>query len=223
FQIDFLEPTDSSAALLPTGHVVDTLDVPGEGCFDVSFINAGIPTLFLRAEDLGYQGTELQGDINSDPVALARFEKIRAHGALKMGLIKHLDEAKSRQHTPKIAFVSEPKSYQSSSGKTVQAQEVDLLVRALSMGQLHHAMMGTAAVAIGSAAAIEGTLVHQAITGQQKETIRFGHPSGSLEVGAKASYKNGVWAIEQVSMNRSARILMQGWVFVPHQDNYFAI
>ncbi|QIL79652.1 2-methylaconitate cis-trans isomerase PrpF [Diaphorobacter sp. HDW4A] len=217
-QLEFLDPADDAeegGAMFPTGHVVDRLDVRGVGSLDVTLINAGIPTIFLNARDIGYMGTELQSVINGDSAALARFETIRAHGALKMGLIKTLAEAATRQHTPKIAFVAPPASYTASSGKRVEAQNVDLLVRALSMGQLHHAMMGTAAVAIGAAAAIPGTLVNLAARGGEHSSVRFGHPSGTLRVGAEAEMQNGQWVVTKALMSRSARILMEGSVRVP--------
>ncbi|WP_104038407.1 2-methylaconitate cis-trans isomerase PrpF [Vibrio jasicida] len=214
-QVDFVDPADGEGSMFPTGNLVDDLVVPDVGTFNATFINAGIPTIFIDAEALGYQGTELQDDINNDESALARFESIRAHGALKMGLIDSLEEAQTRQHTPKIAFVSQPKSYLSSSGKTVEAGEVDILVRALSMGKLHHAMMGTAAVAIASAACVSGTLVNLAAGGGEKESVTFGHPSGTLKVGAKAKQTEQGWVVEKAIMSRSARILMEGFVRVP--------
>ena len=217
-QIEFLDPADDGedgGAMFPTGNVVDTLDVPEIGSFQVTLINAGIPTIFLNAEAIGYTGTELQEDINSDPAALARFEKIRAYGAVKMGLIKDISEAVNRQHTPKVAFVSKPKAYISSSGKAVSESDADLLVRALSMGKLHHAMMGTAAVAIGTAAAIPNTLVNWAAGGGERDAVRFGHPSGTLRVGAQALNENGQWVVKKAIMSRSARVLMEGWVRVP--------
>ncbi|MHA2713249.1 2-methylaconitate cis-trans isomerase PrpF [Vibrio owensii] len=214
-QVDFVDPADGEGSMFPTGNLVDDLVVPDVGTFNATFINAGIPTIFIDAEALGYQGTELQDDINNDESALARFESIRAHGALKMGLIDSLEEAQTRQHTPKIAFVSQPKSYFSSSGKTVEAGEVDILVRALSMGKLHHAMMGTAAVAIASAACVPGTLVNLAAGGGEKESVTFGHPSGTLKVGAKAKQTEQGWVVEKAIMSRSARILMEGFVRVP--------
>lgn len=218
-QLEFIDPAaeeaDGGGSMFPTGNLVDRLTVPGIGSFDATLINAGIPTVFIRAEDLGYQGTELQDDINNDSAALAKFETIRAYGALKMGLITQLDEAASRQHTPKIALVARPKRYIASGGKTVAAEDIDLLVRALSMGKLHHAMMGTAAVAIGTAAAIPGTLVNLAAGGGQKTAVRFGHPSGTLRVGAQASQVNGEWTVVKALMSRSARVLMEGVVKVP--------
>lgn len=199
-QIEFLDPADDGGEggdMFPTGNVVDTLDVPEVGSFQATFINAGIPTIFLNAHDLGYTGTELQDAINGDAQALTRFEKIRAYGAVQMGLISDVSQAAARQHTPKIAFVAPASTYQSSSGKTVQAQDVDLLVRALSMGKLHHAMMGTAAVAIGTAAAIPGTLVNLAAGGGAREAVRFGHPSGSLRVGAQAEQQGEKWVVKK--------------------------
>ena len=218
-QIEFMNPAadedGDGGSMFPTGNLVDVLEVPGIGSFNATMINAGIPTIFINAEDLGYTGTELQDDINSDNAALAKFETIRAYGAVRMGLITHIDEAASRQHTPKVAFVAKPKSYVSSSGKAVAAEEIDLLVRALSMGKLHHAMMGTAAVAIGTAAAIPGTLVNLAAGGGEKEAVRFGHPSGTLRVGAQAMQQNGEWTVTKAIMSRSARVLMEGFVRVP--------
>ena len=215
-RLDFMQPVDTqNEALFPTSNVVDTLHVPGIGEFDASMINAGIPTIFINADALDYNGTELQADINADSEALARFEKIRTAGALAMGLIDTAAEAAARQHTPKVAFVSRAKSYTASSGKAVQEQDIDLLVRALSMGKLHHAMMGTAAVAIGAAAAIPGTLVNLAAGGGDRDHVVFGHPSGTLGVGAIAEQTSDGWTIRQASMSRSARILMEGAVRVP--------
>ncbi len=215
-QIDFMDPADSGeGSMFPTGNVIDDLQVPGVGTFKATLINAGIPTIFLNAEDIGYSGTELQDDINNDEKALLMFETIRAHGALRMGLIQHVDEAASRQHTPKVAFVAKPSSYTASSGKQVDENKIDLLVRALSMGKLHHAMMGTAAVAIGAAAAVPGTLVNLAAGGNARGSVVFGHPSGTLRVGAEALQQEGNWMVSKASMSRSARILMEGWVRVP--------
>ena len=218
-QLEFLNPAadeeGAGGSMFPTGNLVDDLEVPGVGTLNVTLINAGIPTIFVNARDVGYTGAELQDDINSDPKALAMFETIRAHGALRMGLIDRLEEAAKRQHTPKVAFVAGPLDYVSSSGKPVSAQSVDLLVRALSMGKLHHAMMGTAAVAIGTAAAIPGTLVNLAAGGEQRSAVRFGHPSGTLRVGAQAQRVNGEWTVTKAIMSRSARVLMEGWVRVP--------
>ena len=218
-QLEFLNPAadeeGAGGSMFPTGNLVDDLEVPGVGTLNVTLINAGIPTIFVNARDVGYTGAELQNDINSDPKALAMFETIRAHGALRMGLIDRLEDAAKRQHTPKVAFVAEPLDYVSSSGKPVSAQSVDLLVRALSMGKLHHAMMGTAAVAIGTAAAIPGTLVNLAAGGEQRSAVRFGHPSGTLRVGAEAQQVNGQWTVTKAIMSRSARVLMEGWVRVP--------
>lgn len=217
--LEFINPAadedGAGGAMFPTGRVVDELDVPGVGRFAATLINAGIPTVFLNAQDLGYTGTELQADINTNPQDLARLEAIRAHGALHMGLIQNLAQASTRQHTPKIAFVAPPAGYTTSSGKQVKAADIDLLVRALSMGQLHHAMMGTAAVAIGTAAAIPGTLVNLAAGGGTRNAVVFGHPSGTLRVGAEATQVSGQWQVAKALMSRSARILMEGWVRVP--------
>ena len=219
--LEFLDPSDDGeegASMFPTGNLVDDLEVPGIGTFKATMITAGIPTIFVNAEDIGYQGTELREAINGDPAQLARFEQIRIAGALRMGLIKTAEEAATRQHTPKIAFVSPAKDYRTSSGKDVKAGEVDLLVRALSMGKLHHAMMGTCAVAIGTAAAIPGTLVNLAAGGGEREAVRFGHPSGTLRVGAQARRVDGQWTVTKAVMSRSARILMEGWVRVPAES-----
>ena len=218
-QLEFMDPAaeeeGAGGSMFPTGNLVDDLEVPGLGILKVTMINAGIPTIFVDAQTIGYTGTELQGDINGDPKALAMFETIRAHGALRMGLIQHLDEAAKRQHTPKVAFVAKPADYLASSGKPISAGDVDLLVRALSMGKLHHAMMGTAAVAIGTAAAIPGTLVNLAAGGSARSSVRFGHPSGTLRVGAEASLVDGEWKVNKAIMSRSARVLMEGFVRVP--------
>lgn len=215
-QLDFLDPADDSEGpMFPTGNVADALEVPGIGTFSVTLINAGIPTIFINAADLGFSGSELQDDINNDSEILARFETLRTYGAIKMGLIIEPSEAISRQHTPKVAMVAGPKDYIASSGSTVHAEDIDLLVRAMSMGKLHHAMMGTAAVAIGVAAAVPGTLVNLAAGGGERTSVRFGHPSGTLRVGAAAEQRNGQWTALKASMSRSARTLMEGWIRVP--------
>lgn len=218
-QLEFLDPADEGegegGAMFPTGNVVDTLEVPGIGTLQATLINAGIPTIFVDAQAVGYTGSELQDDINGDAKALAMFETLRAHGALRMGLIADVAEAAKRQHTPKVAFVAPPAAYTASSGKQVGASDIDLRVRALSMGKLHHAMMGTAAVAIGTAAAVPGTLVNLAAGGGERESVRFGHPSGTLRVGAQARLEDGQWKVTKAVMSRSARVLMEGHIRVP--------
>ena len=218
-QIEFMDPAadedGEGGSMFPTGNLVDELEVPGVGTLKATMIDAGIPTVFINASDIGYNGTELQEAVNGNADALVMFENIRAHGAVRMGLIKHIDEAADRQHTPKVAFVASPADYISSSGKQVAAGDVDLLVRALSMGKMHHAMMGTAAVAIGTAAAIPGTLVNLAAGGGDRTSVVFGHPSGTLRVGAEATQVNGEWTVKKAIMSRSARVLMEGWVRIP--------
>jgi len=216
-QVEFMDPADGEGSMFPTGNLVDELEVPGVGTLKATMINAGIPTVFINAEAVGYNGTELQDDINSDPKALAMFESIRAHGAVKMGLIQNIEEAAARQHTPKVAFVAPPAGYTASSGKKINASDIDVLVRALSMGKLHHAMMGTAAVAIATAAAIPGTLVNLAAGGGDRTSVTFGHPSGTLQVGAEAKEVNDQWTATKAIMSRSARILMEGWVRIPDE------
>ncbi|WP_422475085.1 2-methylaconitate cis-trans isomerase PrpF [Endozoicomonas sp. ALB032] len=218
-QLEFLDPADGDGVMFPTGNLIDDLEVPSHviesGTLKATLINAGIPTIFLNAQELGYSGVELQEAINGDEEAVARFETIRAHGAVRMGLIDHVDGAAKRQHTPKVAFVARPAPYTTSSGKEIKMDDIDLLVRALSMGKLHHAMMGTAAVAVATAAAIPGTLVNLAAGGGERNTVRFGHPSGVLRVGAEAALEKGDWTAKKAIMSRSARVLMEGWVRVP--------
>ncbi|MEO3475421.1 2-methylaconitate cis-trans isomerase PrpF [Roseomonas sp. CAU 1739] len=216
-RLEFMDPAEEGdgGSMFPTGNLVDMLNVPGIGTFKATMINSGIPTIFLEADAIGYRGTELQDDINGDAAALARLETIRAHGAVRMGLINSVDEAAQRQHTPKVAWVSGPRDYVSSSGKAIGTGDVDLLVRAMSMGKLHHAMMGTASVAIATAAGVPGTLVNLAAGGGERESVCFGHPSGTLRVGSQASEVGGQWTVTKAIMSRSARVLMQGWVHVP--------
>lgn len=218
-RLEFMDPAEEGdgGSMFPTGNLVDNLEVPGVGTFKATMINSGIPTIFLEADALGYSGTELQDAINGDAAALARFETIRAHGAVRMGLIKDIAEAASRQHTPKVAFVASPKEYVSSSGKKIGTGDIDVLVRALSMGKLHHAMMGTASVAIATAAAVPGTLVNLAAGGGERDNVCFGHPSGTLRVGAQAQLVDGEWKVTKAIMSRSARVLMEGRVHVPRE------
>jgi probable AcnD-accessory protein PrpF len=216
--LEFMDPSsddEGGGSMFPTGNLVDALDIPGIGVLQATMINAGIPTIFIEAEALGYNGTELQDAINGDAGALAKLETVRAYGALRMGLISSIDEIATRQHTPKLAFVARPADYVASNGKQVAASDIDLLVRAMSMGKLHHAMMGTAAVAISAAAAVPGTLVNRAAGGGERHAVRFGHPSGTLRVGAEASRVNGEWVVTKALMSRSARVLMEGSVRVP--------
>lgn len=216
--LEFIDPADDDGeggSMFPTGNLVDTLVVPGIGSIQATLINAGIPTVFVRAEALGFTGTELQEAINGHPETLARLETLRAYGALRMGLIDELAGAATRQHTPKVAWVAPATGYTASSGRRIEAGDVDLLVRAMSMGKLHHAMMGTAAVAIGTAAAIPGTVVCEAAGGQARESVVFGHPSGTLRVGAQAEPVDGRWVVRKAIMSRSARVLMEGAVRVP--------
>jgi probable AcnD-accessory protein PrpF len=214
-EVEFIDPADADGAMFPTGHLIDELAIPDVGIIKVSMINAGIPTIFIKAQDLGYIGTELQDDMNSDTKALALFEVIRTHGAVAMGLVDTIEQASKCQHTPKVAIVASPKDYIASSAKSISASDIDLNVRALSMGKLHHAMMGTAAVAIATAAAIPGTIVNQAAGGGERQSVCFGHPSGTLRVGAKVSQTDGTWFVNKATMSRSARVLMEGWVRVP--------
>ena len=221
--LEFLDPSDdegdggspASKGMFPTGNLVDELDVPGVGRLQATMISAGIPTVFVNAADIGFDGTELQPAINDSKATLAKMEAIRVAGALRMGLIKTPEEAATRQHTPKVAFVAPPKAYEASSGKAIAAGDIDLNVRALSMGKLHHAMMGTASVAIATAAAVPGTLVNLAAGGGMREAVRFGHPSGTLRVGAAVEQRDGQWVVTRAVMSRSARVLMEGWVRVP--------
>ena len=213
--VEFMDPADGEGSMFPTGNLVDDLEVPGIGTFKATMINAGIPTIFVNAADIGYKGTELQKDINSDADALARFETMRAYGAVKMGLISNISEAVARQHTPKIAFVAPATAYDSSSGKAISDSDIDVCVRALSMGKLHHAMMGTASVAIATAAAVPGTLVNLAAGGEERDSVTFGHPSGTLRVGAAAEQVNGEWTAKKAVMSRSARVIMEGWARIP--------
>jgi len=213
--VEFMNPSADGESMFPTGNLIDDLEVPGVGTFKATMISAGIPTIFINAEDINYSGTELQEAINGDPKALTMFETIRAYGAIKMGLINDIEEAVTRQHTPKVAFVAKPQAYTTSSNKQISVDDIDLHVRALSMGKLHHAMMGTAAVAIGAAAAVPGTLVNIAAGGGERESVTFGHPSGTLRVGAEASQVGGEWAVSKAIMSRSARVLMEGWVRIP--------
>jgi probable AcnD-accessory protein PrpF len=213
--VEFMDPADGEGSMFPTGNLVDDLEVPGIGTFKATMINAGIPTIFVNAADIGYKGTELQKDINSDADALARFETMRAYGAVKMGLISNISEAVARQHTPKIAFVAPATAYDSSSGKAISDSDIDVCVRALSMGKLHHAMMGTASVAIATAAAVPGTLVNLAAGGEERDSVTFGHPSGTLRVGAAAEQANGEWTAKKAVMSRSARVIMEGWARIP--------
>ena len=216
--LEFLDPADEGedgGAMFPTGQLVDELEVPGLGRVRATLINAGVPMVFVEAATLGYDGTELQPAINEDKAALARLEAIRAAGAVRMGLIGDVAQAAARPLTPKVAFVAPPKDYVASSGKPVAAADIALLARAISMGKLHHAMMGTASVAIATAAAVPGTLVNAAAGGGTRDVVRFGHPSGTLRVGADVRQVDGQWVATKAVMSRSARVLMEGTVRVP--------
>jgi probable AcnD-accessory protein PrpF len=223
-KVEFLDPAADEeggegaggGAMFPTGNRIDRLDVPGVGRFEATLINAGNPTVFVDAASLGLEGTELQDDVNGDKELLKRVEAVRAHGAVAMGLVVTPQEAtEKRPHTPKLAFVAKPAAYTASDGKRIEPKAIDLLARIFSMGVLHHAMTGTGAVAIAAAAAIPGTIVSRVAPTGADGRIRFGHPSGTLSVGAEAREDNGQWTVTRVMMSRSARRLMDGWVTVP--------
>lgn len=218
-KLEFLSPggTGDEAAggkMFPTGSAVDTLEIPGFGKIEATMINAGNPTVIVEAKALGLTGIELQDAVNSDEQLLNLCEAIRAHGAVAMGLAATVAEATTkRPATPKLAFVSAPQGYVASNGEPVDKSDIDLTARILSMGKLHHAMTGTGAIAIAVAATIPGTIIERTI-GQHRDAIRFGHPSGSLAVGASAVLENGEWTVAKAVMSRSARRLMEGWVRV---------
>jgi len=222
-KLEFLDPAavegegdSGGGAMFPTGHRIDTLEVPGLGKVEVTYITAGNPTIFIDAAKLGLKGTELQGDVNGDKKLLDLAEQVRSRGAVAMGLAQTPEEATTkRPHTPKLSFVAKPAGYTASDGKTVSPQSIDLLARIFSMGVLHHAMTGTGAVALAAAAAIPGTVVSRVAPPSADGRVRFGHPSGVLAVGAEAAQEGGEWTIKKVVLSRSARRLMEGWVRVP--------
>jgi len=220
-KLEFLDPgadeEGGGGAMFPTGKLIDKLDVPGVGMVEATLINAGNPTIFIDAERLQLTGIETQDQVNGNKELLKRFEAIRAHAAVAMGLAASAAEAsEKRPHTPKIAFAAAPRDYTVSSGKKVAAGEVDVIVRILSMGKLHHAMTGTGAVAIAVASAIPGTVLTR-VMGQARERVRFGHTAGTLAVGAQAQKSGGDWVVTKAIMSRSARRLMDGVVLVPEQ------
>lgn len=220
--IEFLDPgadadDAAGAGMFPTGNRIDTLDVPGIGELKATLIMAGNPAVFVCAESVGLTGKELQADVNQDTELLARLETIRAHAAVRMGLGSDPAEvSKHRQHTPKIAFFAKPASYVASDGKQIEASRVDVLARIISMGKLHHAMTGTGAVGIAVAAAIPGTVVSETI-GTPKDDITFGHPSGTLRIGAVLNRNGQQIDVQAVKVSRSARRLMDGYVYVPSE------
>lgn len=218
--LEFLDPGadegSDGGAMFPTGHFVDILDIPGIGKIEATLINAGNPTIFVNAKSLGLSGIELQDDVNGNPALLKKLETIRAHATVTMGLATTPSEAtEKRPHTPKLAFVANASAYTASSGKAVSEQDIDVLARIMSMGKLHHAMTGTGAIAIAVASAIPGTIVNAVLGGQSQARVRFGHPSGTLGVGAEANNESGEWVITKALMSRSARRLMTGEVWVP--------
>jgi probable AcnD-accessory protein PrpF len=226
-KLEFLDPADDGeggeggaggggGATFPTGNHIDVLDVLGVGKVEATLINAGNPTVFVDAASLGLKGTELQGDVNGDKALLARAEAVRALGTVMMGDARTPEEATAkRPHTPKLAFVARPAGYTASDGRAVAAGSIDFLARIFSMGVLHHAMTGTGAVAIAAAAAIPGTIVHRVAPAGADGRVRFGHPSGTLRVGAEVRRHGEHWQVGKVMMSRSARRLMEGWVRVP--------
>ncbi|MEK6351279.1 MAG: 2-methylaconitate cis-trans isomerase PrpF [Burkholderia cenocepacia] len=221
-RIEFLDPggaeegEDVTGGMFPTGRSIDSLDVPGHGVFEVTLINAGNPAIFIDAEALGLRGNEMQAEVNGNAALLARCEAIRAHAAVRMGLAATAEQVTSlRPHTPKLAFVSMPTEYVASSGKRIDPHMVDINARILSMGKLHHAMTGTGAVALAVAGAIPGTIVNRLVSGRTLSQLRFGHPSGTMAVGAEAEQRGGTWVVTKAVMSRSARRLMEGSVLVP--------
>ena len=221
-ELEFLDPGGGKAGaagpLLPTGRAVDVLTAPDGARVEATLINAGNPTVFVDAQAIGLTGLEMQHEVNANPALLDRLEALRAQAAVVMGLARSAGEAtRDRPATPKLCFVAPPADYRAADGRRVSAADIDLLARILSMGRLHHAMTGTGGVAIAAAASIPGTLVQRLLPAAPPDgRVRFGHPSGSLSVAARASRSDdGRWRIDKVSMTRSARRLMQGSVFVP--------
>lgn len=214
----FLHPGGSvTGKLLPTGSPREIWKVRGLGRVQLSILDAGNPVVFLRAGDLGLEGTEIE-EIDRDPELKHKLEAVRAEAAVRLGLAKDPREASQKsQAVPKIALVAAPKPYRSLSGITVQEQEIHILVRMMSMGNLHRAYAVTAAICTAGAALIEGSLVQEVVgnRGKQPGPIILGHPSGRMEIEALLEERAGRLEYLEARLGRTARRLMEGHVLVP--------
>jgi len=217
--VDFVDPGGSlTGALLPTGNVVDVLDVADVGRVRATLLDAATAMVFVHAADLGLTGTEQRQQVDADAALLARVEAIRAAGAVAMGLAATVEEATAnRPGTPKIAFVSPPRAHVAAGGATIATDEIDFVARCFSMGTMHHAFVATGAVAAAVAAVLPGTVVNEVapLGSRGSATVRFAHASGVVRIGAAVEQRNGTSTASTVRVSRTARRIMHGEVFVP--------
>jgi 2-methylaconitate cis-trans-isomerase PrpF len=217
--LDFLDPGGAvTGRLLPTGQAQETLDVPGLGTVAASLVDATNPMVFVRAKDLGLDGTERPEILDARPGLPARLEAIRAAAAVRMGLARTPEDAgRTSPAVPKIAVVAPPTGYHTLTGATVEPDAVDLVARVVSMGKVHRAFALTGAMCLAVAARIAGTVAHEAaaLAGAAGD-VRIGHPSGILPVAASvARGPDGAPVAQTVTVYRTARRLMEGFVLVP--------
>lgn len=213
--LEFLDPAGEAGGLFPTGRRVDGLSLPGGGAIEATLIDAGNPLVLVAASDLGVAGDEPQAELNARPDLLARCEAIRVAGALAMGLARDAEAARLRPHTPKLALLAPPLACTSSGGRRFTTDQLDLACRVVSIGVFHHAIPGTAAIAIAAGASVPGTVAASLLVRPAGELLQLGHPSGRVGVGVEAREEGAAWRILAARMSRSARVLMEGRVFVP--------
>lgn len=217
--LEFEHPGGSvTGKLLPTGNPTDILNAGGFGEFTASIVDAANPVVFVRASDLGLQGIELPREVDGNLELLAKIESIRAAAAVRIGLADTPEEATRKSPAvPKIAFVSPPSYYTTLSGTNVMAADVDLVARIMSMGKLHAAYAITGAICTAGAAKIEGSVVWEMVRGEKRQAslVHLGHPSGTLEVEVDMVKSGETWEYVKGTVFRTARRLMDGFVYVP--------
>ncbi len=215
-RLEFRDPGGATTGkLLPTGNVVDTLDVPGYGKFTASLVDAANATCFLHAKDLGLTGTEMPEELDRNSELLKKLAAIRVAASVAMGIASTPEEAAEKRTVPFVGFVSGPQDAAALSGETIEAAKVDLTARMISNGQPHRALPLTVSLCTAVAARIEGSVVNQAARASGPEAeIRIAMPSGILTVAATVNQKNGEWHAEQGAFYRTQRRLFEGFVLV---------
>ncbi len=217
--LEYPDPGGSlGGELLPTGLPRQQCELADSRVVTISIVDAAIPTVFVRANELGADATQLAPALDAEQALQQTLEEIRCRSAVLLGLTPSLEEAHEQfQHIPKVVLVAPPATYLASSGKVVDAESVDLLARAISVRNTHRTLPGTVAMCTALTAQVEGTVVYEVTRRTATHGIRIGHPAGVMEVGATVLRRDGEWYAERVTTKRTARRIMEGSVLVPQR------
>ena len=217
--LEYLDPGGSlGGQLLPTGVPRQQITLANARQVTISLIDAALPMVYVRAEELGLDATRLAPDLDRDSALQAVLEEIRCCGAVLLGLAESVEHARDKvKAIPKIALVASPTPYESSDGKTITTDQMDVVARVISMGNTHRTFPGTASICMAVAAAVEDTVVHEVSQAVTPERLRIGHPAGTMEVGANVKRCGSTWTAESVTTQRTARRIMEGCILVPQQ------